>query len=126
VTPPELCWLPPPALGLWVVPAEPPVGADGVTVGACVTPPPADGTEDGPDAPPPELAEPPLELEPPPLWLCGDGAVWEPGVGVAAGVDAGAAALLVLPWLPPPEDAAMTISSRTKPTPASAVSLRRR
>ena len=60
------------------------------------------------------------------LWLCGVVAVWEPGVGVAAGVDAGAAALLVLPWLPPPEDAAMTISSRTKPTPASAVSLRRR
>jgi hypothetical protein len=106
-----------------VVPAEPPLGADGVTVGARVTPPP-DEPDDGAAVPPLEPAPAP-ELEPP-LWLRGAVVVCEPGVGVGAGVDAGAAALLVLAWLPPPDDAAITISRRTKPTPASAVSLRRR
>jgi len=98
------------------------VGADGATVGAGLMPPP-DDPDDGaavpPLAPAPELDAPPL-----PPWLCGVVDVCELGVGV--GVGAGAAALLVLLWLLPPEDAAITISSRTKPTPASAVSLRRR
>ena len=105
-----------------MVPAEPPLGADGVTVGARVTPPPEE-PDDGVPVAPLELAPAP---ELPPLLLCGVVVVCAPDVGVGAGVDAGAAALLVLAWLPPPDDAAMMISSRTKPTPASAVSLRRR